>query len=142
MHALGGIWIGWYSPRMKARLVVLLALLATACTTPAATMTDASRVWCYDWANEVKIGQAAVTLGVDAAPAGSIVTVAVPSSAIRFTIGDNMHYWANGGDLANVTGGKAAVDPVSKAFRREIAAWESASPSTFARVCLAAFSAR
>jgi hypothetical protein len=127
---------------MKARSVALLAVILAACATPAATMTDASRVWCYDWANEVGLGQAAVTLGVDTAPAASIVTVANPSLGLHFTIGDNFHYWANGGDGANVAAGKASVDAISKAYRKEIATWEAASPSTFSRVCLAAFAAR
>jgi len=126
---------------MPARSL-LLAMLVAACSSPSATMTDASRVWCYDWANEVKVGQAAVTLGIDAAPAASLVTVANPSLGIRFTIGDNFHYWATGGDVANLGSRSTSVDAVSKAYRREIAAWESASPSTFTRVCLAAFAAR
>lgn len=127
---------------MLARSLLLLAMLLAGCTSPAPTMTDAARVWCYDWSNEVMIGQAAVTLGVDAAPAASLVTVANPSLGLHFTIGDNFHYWANGGDAANVASRAASVDAVSKAYRHEVATWESGSPSTFQRVCLAAFAAR
>ena len=127
---------------MRARTLLFLAVLLAGCSSPAPSMTDAARVWCYDWSNEVKIGQAAVTLGVDAAPAASLVTVANPSLGLKFTIGDNFHYWANGGDIANVASKAASVDAVSKAFRHEIATWESGSQSTFERVCLAAFAAR
>jgi hypothetical protein len=118
----------------RVPLAFTLALCVGACTGASATATptlsDAARVWCSDYHNQAKLGNAAVTLGIDTAPVAS-AEIDSPTGGSE-TLSYMIRYWASGGDS----------DAFPSVMQKDVAAWEAISPDTFVRACLAAFNAR
>lgn len=130
--------------RRLALHVFLLGVVA-ACsggptTTPLA-LTDGQRVWCSDWANQQKVGLAAITLGVDREPVTSLAIGSTSDGDV--TLSETLRYWADGGDAANpLIADLIPRSTMQKNYADVLVAWEAGSPDSFVRTCNAAFAGR
>jgi hypothetical protein len=125
-----------------AAVAALVVVLISGCTgaspaavSPASTppvLADAARAWCSQYTNEVRLGQAAMTLGIQD-EAGSI--------SMQGGGGGNLHdmigRWAAGTDMQ--MGMSSSPATLQMAYEANMMTWQAESPGSFGRACMAAF---